>query len=361
MKSQTKKLRSAAACDQCKVAKRRCEGGNNGQPCRYCAHRRLVCTFSQHAKKHGEAAEQSSAQSSDKGVAGYNIDLPPITSTLVSALLDRYFETIWPIWPVVARSDLTGSAKISPLLIRSICLLSAMSQPASPENEALVESIVESVRQCSDESDIISAPSIPNLQALLLLLACPYIPNRSLMLAAACRMSLIYGLHCTESDSVILYWSCVAWAWWTSLESSNDNPDKMMFFDLQSSRPFRNPRGEDFFGQIYSLLGKARKLRSQHYLLGNRDKTKASPQAELDVELPKAVAGLDISSPEGIPEGISREFKLVIMLAEEYLLKPRGVWAYTLMEFISTDSVWFRFEPFYSIVRKMRSRTGTNV
>lgn len=95
------------------------------------------------------------------------------------------------------------------------------------------------------------------------------------------------------------------------------------------------------------------------FTLDTKEAAKASPQADLEVELPNAVAGLDITSEEGIAPENSKDFGLVILLLESYLLKPREPLTYALAQFLSTDSVWFRYEPFYTVVQNMRSgRTG---
>ncbi|OJJ43543.1 hypothetical protein ASPZODRAFT_895238 [Penicilliopsis zonata CBS 506.65] len=209
-----KRLRAAAstACSQCRTAKKRCEGGI---PCISCKRRELPCTLSMSTSSPNEALNEESPGNEAEIKRKYSLDVHPSLYEDTSKLIDRYFDVVAPLWQVVVPSDLNHQPFASPLLVRAICLLSALSLPVV--NSIFITQVTESIHQCFDAEDLLSLPSISTLQALLLLLACPGFSQRSIMVSSALRMASILGFNRAQSPRPILYWSCVAWARWDAI------------------------------------------------------------------------------------------------------------------------------------------------
>jgi hypothetical protein len=121
--------------------------------------------------------------------------------------------------------------------------------------ETLVSDIVESIHQLFDAYELLSLPTVPTLQSLLLLLASPCFDQSSLMTASACRMALTLGLHRSDrEDGLMIYWSCIVAARWESLKSQKMQTESPLCFDLETTCPRTVPDPDTVFGQVYQLL-----------------------------------------------------------------------------------------------------------
>lgn len=154
---------------------------------------------------------------------------------------------IAPLWEIVLPSDLSYQPFASPVLVRSICLVSAISFPVI--DAKTVSDLTESVLQCFDAEDLLAQPCVSTLQALLLLLACPGFAQRSMIVTSALRMACILGFDRAKSTRPILYWSCVAWARWEALKNPQQDLARIPYILAA-----RQPSTDSFFGQVYHLL-----------------------------------------------------------------------------------------------------------
>ncbi|KAF4629733.1 hypothetical protein G7Y89_g8413 [Cudoniella acicularis] len=241
----TKRLRTSIACKKCRASKQRCEGGN---PCSNCSHRGLQCE--------PERTPQHRAHSAQIG-DNYEIqfDLPLVARAITTKLLDRYFAVIAPHWRIIEKEDLQQTPYVPPLLLRSICLLSA--HLAGTAEKDLTENIAESIRQCFDAHEMLCLPTVSSFKSMILLLASPLFSQSSIMTASACRMALTLGLHRPQHPHPELYWSCIVAARWQALKRSQNGAVGRLCFDLEKTPPETEPDRNSFFGAIYHLLAAA--------------------------------------------------------------------------------------------------------
>ncbi|OAG39672.1 hypothetical protein AYO21_06140 [Fonsecaea monophora] len=229
-------------------ATRSCEGG---PPCRTCVSRGTECVFDQDQQPTSHRALQNDQDGSE---TSWKVDLPSTASTVIASLLDRYFSAIAPHWPLVWERELIQDPYPSPLLLRSVCLVSAHLAGASASTTALVEDITRSIHECFDAYELLSLPTLSTLQSLLLLLASPRFSQQSMMTASACRMALTLGLHRPHHPRPVLYWSCIVAARWESLRSASTRSADRVCFDLEMTPPQTEPDPLTIFGALYHLL-----------------------------------------------------------------------------------------------------------
>lgn len=116
----------------------------------------------------------------------------------------------------------------------------------------IVGELSELVLQCFDAEDLLTFPCVSTLQALLLLLACPNLKQRSMVVTSALRMASLLGFDRVQSTRPILYWSCVAWVRWEALKNRQQDLTGMPYV-----HPARQPSLDSFFGHMYHLLEQA--------------------------------------------------------------------------------------------------------
>lgn len=164
-----------------------------------------------------------------------------------------------PHWSIVSEEDLNQEPYASPLLLRSVCLLSAHLAGASAKT--LVDDITESIHQCFDAYELLSLPTVTTLQSILLLLASPRFSQSSMMTASVCRTALTLGLHRPQHPRPVLYWSCIVAARWESLRDPMGQSSDSVCFDLASAQPHTEPDPGTVFGALYHFLACADKRR----------------------------------------------------------------------------------------------------
>ena len=113
--------------------------------------------------------------------------------------------------------DLRRSPYVSPLLLRSVCLLSAHLDGPAARN--LAEYIAQSIQQCFAAYELLYLPTASSLQSILLLLVSPLFSQASIMTAPACRMALTLGLHRPQAPRPDMYCSCIIASRWQVLKS----------------------------------------------------------------------------------------------------------------------------------------------
>ena len=170
--------------------------------------------------------------------------------------------------------DLQQVPYVSPVLLRSICLVSA--HLAGPSERDLAETIGASIRQCFEAHELLCLPTLSTLRAILLLLTSPLFSSQSSILTnCACRMALILGLHQPGHPRPELYWSCIIAARWQSLKDSAYGMPARHCFDLDTTQPQSEPDHDSLFGALYHLLARIESSKQAPWLTDMTSSTSA--------------------------------------------------------------------------------------
>ena len=94
---------------------------------------------------------------------------PHIERDVVERLLNAYFVEIAPMLPVVTREEFIASTPPQPVLLYSICLVTAARRDVP---QATFDKLRYAVNNLIKQDDVLSTASIVNLQALLILSMC---------------------------------------------------------------------------------------------------------------------------------------------------------------------------------------------
>ncbi|KIW28372.1 uncharacterized protein PV07_08042 [Cladophialophora immunda] len=317
---------------------RSCEGGF---PCRTCVSKGSECVLEEDQQS---ISHRATHDDQDGNRMPWKVDLPSATSAVVATLLDRYFSMIAPHWPLVQERDLNQEPYTSPLLFRSVCLVSAHLAGAS--GTALVEDISQSIHQCFDAYELLSLPTLSTLQSILLLLASPQFSQQSMMTASACRMALTLGLHRPHYPQPILYWSCIVAARWESLRSIGTRSTDRVCFDLETTPPHTEPDPRTIFGALYHLLAHADRNREHlsdlHDILSSQEIHTAStiPHGRAD--------DTSILMPQQHPETLQALTSPLI----RYLSEPDTSSSNISLLTQADGSPAFELNPFYCCTRR---------
>lgn len=148
---------------------------------------------------------------------------------VVEKLVNSYFTTLAPIFPIVSREEFLSTPSPPPVLLYAICSVAAASRDV-PSN--IFDNLRNAVNSVIKTDDVLSTTSTVNLQALLILGMCgdchsQFIPNALsaywLRNGIAIRMAQDLGLHRAESVKQNielrrrLWASCVITDRWCSL------------------------------------------------------------------------------------------------------------------------------------------------
>ncbi|KIW87407.1 uncharacterized protein Z519_12043 [Cladophialophora bantiana CBS 173.52] len=274
----------------------------------------------------------------------WKVDLPLATSAVIATLLDRYFSMIAPYWPLVQEEDLNQEPYTSPLLLRSVCLVSAHLDGARAHT--LVEDIAQAVHQCFDAYELLSLPTVSTLQSILLMLASPRFSQQSMMTASACRMALTLGLHRPHYPKPILYWSCIVAARWESLRSVSTRLTDRVCFDLETTPPHTEPDPKTVFGALYHLLACADENRERlgdlyHIYRSQNIYTYDATPTGQEVNASVRILG---EEPETVQTLV---YPLVRYLSED------GTNSSDASSTITDDSPAFELNPFYCCTRRI--------
>ncbi|KIY43436.1 hypothetical protein FISHEDRAFT_9433, partial [Fistulina hepatica ATCC 64428] len=280
MKKRTKTQR---ACDSCRTRKIRCDVVVDSDPplCQHCKQYGFECTFflpiteTRFKKKKAtedkaksplypvapqpppasQAAPHQPVQSaydtldartfavSKSGDGAIQIQSPPvlpphvmphtdfrIEPDVIQTLLNAFFVEVAPILPVVTLSEFLAMKEPKPILLYSMCLVAAARRDV-PQN--VFDAIRYTVNQILKAEDVLSTPSMVNVQSLLILCMLadchsPFVPAALsalwVRLGSAVRMAQDLGLHRAESarqNDIELrrrvWGACVICDRWTSL------------------------------------------------------------------------------------------------------------------------------------------------
>ncbi|EKM55173.1 uncharacterized protein PHACADRAFT_255607 [Phanerochaete carnosa HHB-10118-sp] len=130
---------------------------------------------------------------------------PSIERDVVEKLLNAYFADIAPLLPVITREEFIASNPPQPILLYSICLVTAARRETP---QATFDQFRFAVNSLIKQEDVLSTASIVNLQALLILSMCgdchsQYAPHALsalwVRLGSAIRMAQDLGLHRAEA------------------------------------------------------------------------------------------------------------------------------------------------------------------
>ncbi|KAJ6623463.1 fungal-specific transcription factor domain-containing protein [Mycena sp. CBHHK59/15] len=127
-----------------------------------------------------------------------------IEPQIVEQLLNAYFSEVAPILPIITQADFLATAAPAPILLYSMCLVAAARREVP---QAVFDSIRYAVNGVIKAEDVLSTPTMANVQALLILCMTgdchsQFVPTAlSAMwarLGAAIRMAQDLGLHRAE-------------------------------------------------------------------------------------------------------------------------------------------------------------------
>lgn len=89
-----------------------------------------------------------------------------IEREVIEQLVNTYFTEVAPILPVVTQAEFLATPNPPPILLYSMCLVAAARREVP---QAIFDSIRYAVNNIIKADDVLSTPSIPNVQALLIL------------------------------------------------------------------------------------------------------------------------------------------------------------------------------------------------
>lgn len=89
-----------------------------------------------------------------------------IEREVIEQLVNAYFTEVAPILPVVTQAEFLATPNPPPILLYSMCLVAAARREVP---QAIFDSIRYAVNNIIKADDVLSTPSIPNVQALLIL------------------------------------------------------------------------------------------------------------------------------------------------------------------------------------------------
>ena len=159
------------------------------------------------------------------------------------------------------RADLAIRPFTSPLQPRSICLFAATYWSNSPTDDPLITDILEPVKQCFDSLSILVSPSLWCLQSLLLLIACPRVPQLTMLITTTGRMALLLGLHQYQKHVLLL--SCILAGRLESLKHALQRPASRPSLDIENFAPHLQPDTSTIFGPLYEMVAEADRARYQ--------------------------------------------------------------------------------------------------
>ncbi|KDR73617.1 hypothetical protein GALMADRAFT_269832 [Galerina marginata CBS 339.88] len=128
-----------------------------------------------------------------------------IERDVIENLLNAYFADVAPILPVVTEAEFLAMQNPPPVLVYSMCLVAAARREVP---QKVFDSIRYAVNSIIKGEDVLSTPSIANVQALLILCMTgdchsQFVPNALsalwIRLGSAIRMAQDLGLHRAES------------------------------------------------------------------------------------------------------------------------------------------------------------------
>ncbi|KAF8163606.1 fungal-specific transcription factor domain-containing protein [Crassisporium funariophilum] len=128
-----------------------------------------------------------------------------IERDVIENLLNAYFTDVAPILPIVTEAEFLATPNPPPVLIYSMCLVAAARREVP---QKVFDSIRYAINSVIKAEDVLSTPSITNVQALLILCMTgdchsQFVPNALsalwIRLGAAIRMAQDLGLHRAES------------------------------------------------------------------------------------------------------------------------------------------------------------------
>ncbi|KAF9532200.1 fungal-specific transcription factor domain-containing protein [Crepidotus variabilis] len=128
-----------------------------------------------------------------------------IERDVVEQLVNVYFAEIAPLLPIVTEAEFLAATNPPPVLIYSMCLIAACRRQVSPK---VFDSIRYTVNSILKAEDVLSTPSIVNIQALLILCMSAdchsqFVPSAVsalwIRLGTAIRMAQDLGLHRAEA------------------------------------------------------------------------------------------------------------------------------------------------------------------
>jgi hypothetical protein len=102
-----------------------------------------------------------------------------IERDVIEQLVNSYFTHVAPMLPVVTQAEFLATPKPTPVLLYSMCLIAAARREVPSK---IFDSIRFAVNNVIKADDVLSTPSIPNVQALLILsmtgdVHSPFVPN----------------------------------------------------------------------------------------------------------------------------------------------------------------------------------------
>ncbi|KAF8212084.1 fungal-specific transcription factor domain-containing protein [Mycena galopus ATCC 62051] len=256
-----KRTKTQRACDSCRSRKIRCDILSDAEPpkCQHCKQYQFDCTFflpitetrfkkkkleeeEKNQENKSPAAEKrdssvfgptsaahllhSQASISSRIYEGYDsryhhsfevtrsgdgllrVEKPPvdlhIEPQVIEQLLNAYFAEVAPILPIMTQAEFLATPAPPPILLYSMCLVAASRREVP---QAVFDSIRYAVNGVIKAEDVLSTPSMANVQALLILCMTgdchsQFVPTAlSAMwarLGCAIRMAQDLGLHRAE-------------------------------------------------------------------------------------------------------------------------------------------------------------------
>ncbi|KAJ3576645.1 hypothetical protein NP233_g299 [Leucocoprinus birnbaumii] len=186
-----------------------------------------------------------------------------IERDVIEKLVNSYFSDIAPILPVVSQAEFLSTPNPPPVLLYSMCLVAAARREI-PSN--LFDSIRFAVNNVIKADDVLSTPSIPNVQALLILSMSgdchsQFVPNALsalwVRLGSAIRMAQDLGLHRAESVKQNielrrrLWGACLICDRWTSL--SYGHPYMIDVQDCDARLPSSGDENDLYMDELVRL------------------------------------------------------------------------------------------------------------
>ncbi|KAH8827027.1 fungal-specific transcription factor domain-containing protein [Flagelloscypha sp. PMI_526] len=188
---------------------------------------------------------------------------PHVERDAVERLLNAYFTDVVHDFPVVTREEFLSNSKPDPFLLYSMCLVAAARRDVE---QSLFESIRFAVNTIIKAKDVLSTPSLANVQGILILCMSAdchsqFVPQALsslwIRLGAAIRMAQDLGLHRAENvkDNIVmrrrLWAACIVADRWTAMTFGH--PSMISVEDCDACLPCSGSAADIYMSQLVRL------------------------------------------------------------------------------------------------------------